>query len=115
MERKDIQEVFGNNLRKYRVACGKSQEELALDANISPIYLGILERGQKCPSIEILLKLSTVMQIRPTLLLDIDSETSNTDEAYYIVKYALKLLPETQKVKFAQMFEALVKVYINDL
>jgi transcriptional regulator with XRE-family HTH domain len=114
MERKEIQEKFGNNLRKYRTMCGKSQEELALEADISPIYLGTLERGQKCPSIETLLKLCAVMRIFPALLLDFACEPDD-DEAYTIAKYALNCVPNQHKLHLARMFEALAKAYVDEL
>ncbi|MCL2087680.1 MAG: helix-turn-helix domain-containing protein [Oscillospiraceae bacterium] len=114
MDRKEIQTKFGNNLRKYRLISGKSQEELALMADISPIYLGTLERGEKCPSIETLLKLSAVLQIYPARLLEFYEEPDEK-EAYSIIKYALKNVPDKHKNKLARVFEALAKAYGDEL
>jgi len=114
MDRKDIQTSFGNNLRKYRNMSGKSQEELAFAADLNPIYVGTLERGEKCPSIETLLKLSTVLRIYPARLLAFDEESDDT-EAYAIVKYALKDVPDLHKLKLARVFETLAKAYIDEL
>jgi len=114
MDRKDIQTNFGNNLRKYRTMSGKSQEDLALAADLNPIYVGTLERGEKCPSIETLLKLSSVMQIYPARLLEFD-ETPDDTEAYAIIKYALKDVPDIHKLKLARVFETLAKAYSDEL
>jgi transcriptional regulator with XRE-family HTH domain len=114
MDRKDIQAKFGNNLRKYRNMSGKSQEDLALAADLNPIYVGTLERGEKCPSIETLLKLSAVMQIYPAHLLEFD-EDSDDKEAYSIIKYALKGVPDVHKLKLARVFETLAKAYIDEI
>ncbi|MCL1832117.1 MAG: helix-turn-helix transcriptional regulator, partial [Oscillospiraceae bacterium] len=100
MDKKDVQINFGNCLKKYRILSGKSQEELAHDADISTVYLGIIERGERCPTIDTLLKISAVLDISPALLLDF-SNTSGDDEAYSMIKYAFNCVPEQHRIKLA--------------
>ncbi len=42
---------FGQRIRALRVQRGLSQEELALRAGITPAYLGMVERGEKNPTL----------------------------------------------------------------
>jgi len=114
MDKKEIQVKFGSCLRKYRIQSGKSQEDLAHDADISAVYLGIIERGERCPTIDTLLKLSSVLNISPSRLLDFADEHEDT-EAYSVVKYALNGVPAQHKATLARMFEALAKVYGDEV
>lgn len=86
---------IGKYLRKYRREKGLSQETLAEMTNLSSNYIGMLERGQKVPSLETFIELvnalgisadmllcdvvSTGFQTRGTLLTDKLEQLSSTD------------------------------------
>jgi transcriptional regulator with XRE-family HTH domain len=110
MEKRAVQESFGNNLKKYRTISGKSQEELAHEADISTVYLGIIERGERCPTIDTLLKISEVLKVSPSRLLDFTAEPTDT-EAYDTIKYLLRDVPDKDKMRLVLAFEQLVRVY----
>lgn len=42
---------FGQRIRSLRLLRGESQEQLALRAGITPAYLGMVERGEKNPTL----------------------------------------------------------------
>jgi len=113
MDKKEVQTKFGACLKKCRTTIGKSQEELAHEAEISTVYLGIIERGERCPTIDILLKLSAALEVSPLQLLVFGEETDNA-QAEAVITYALKDLPDKDKMKLALMFEQLVKIYKDD-
>ncbi len=48
---------LGERIRELRIAQSFSQEQLALRANITPAYLGMVERGEKNPTVLIIEKL----------------------------------------------------------
>lgn len=50
--------VFGEVLRECRKAVAKSQEKLALDSNLERVFISMLERGQRQPTLKTLMSLS---------------------------------------------------------
>ena len=64
--------VLGRNLRRLRVAAGKSQEVLALEAGIEPTYVSRLERERKPenPSLEVIEKLADALSTDIRTLFD---------------------------------------------
>lgn len=63
MERTELNKKIGQNIRKYRLKIDISQENLAMSAGLYPAYLGRLERGEKCPTIDTLYKISCALGI----------------------------------------------------
>jgi transcriptional regulator with XRE-family HTH domain len=43
----DVAKVFGQNMKKYRIAAGLSQEGLANKARLHRTYIGAVERGER--------------------------------------------------------------------
>lgn len=56
-------------IRQLRKQCNLSQDELAHMAGISSNYLGQIERGEKCPSVETFLRLASALNISPVSLI----------------------------------------------
>lgn len=64
---------YGKRLRQLRKERGLSQEQVALRADITTSYYGLLERGQANPSVALLEKICAVMNIQMS---DIFAETN---------------------------------------
>ena len=60
---------IGKNLRKFRTEKGMMQETLAEKANLSPNYIGMIERGEKIPSLTPLIRLANALDITADMLL----------------------------------------------
>lgn len=54
---------IGEHLRYYRLQKGLSQEQLALISKVNTSYLGQIERGIKNPSVHILNKIASGLEI----------------------------------------------------
>ena len=63
-----LAKAFGVALRRLRNAAGKSQEALALEANIQRNFVSLMERGENQPSITTIGKLAFALHIRPSEL-----------------------------------------------
>lgn len=68
-------ENLGQTIRKYRMIHGLSMEELAKLLNLSPAFVGLIERGSRGVNLKNLVRLSEIFDIDINLLLyDISQE-----------------------------------------
>lgn len=61
--------TIGKKVRKLRVKKNMSQVELAYLIEVSPSYIGYLEKGLKSMSLETLIKVANVFQVTTDMLL----------------------------------------------
>jgi len=66
----DIATRFGQNLVLARKRASLSQEELAHQSALHRTEIGLLERGERIPRIDTLVKLAGALSIRPEELLE---------------------------------------------
>ena len=71
---------LGSRIRKDRTDCHMSQTELADACGLSVPYVSNIERGKKCFSVDILLRLAQALQVSTDKLLQLDVPQS--DYAY---------------------------------
>jgi len=64
-------EAFGKVLRALRVERGLSQEALALEAGIQRNYVSLIERGVNQPTITIIFKLATALEMNPSQVVEL--------------------------------------------
>lgn len=68
---KDIENIkFGLRVATLRREQGFSQEELSLRCDINRTYMGEIERGEKTPSLSIIIKIAKGLNISKKTLLD---------------------------------------------
>ena len=60
---------IGENLRKYRKQRKMTQENLAEKANLTPNYIGMVERGEKIPSLETFITLLNALGVSADMVL----------------------------------------------
>ncbi len=98
MERELLNKQIGLSIRKYRLKADLSQENLALSAGIYPAYLGRLERGEKCPTIDTLYKISEALKISVCDLLVFNTSESYSDlEISHRIEHVLEKVPDRKK------------------
>lgn len=107
--REKIAYTIGLRIRDFRNEKKLSQEALALASGLHPAYLGRVERGEKCPSIETLYKISKGLNISLSILLDLSAEIKPTSaEAMYRIQKAMAGLTESEAMRIAEIIENIV-------
>ncbi len=60
---------IGKNIRKYRTSKGLRQEDVAERANLSTNYIGMIERGEKTPSLETFINIVNAIGVSSDVIL----------------------------------------------
>jgi len=63
-----IQAVFAENMRKYRKEAKLTQEKLAEICGTDHRYIGQIETGTRCPSLEYVERIAVALDVAPYLL-----------------------------------------------
>jgi transcriptional regulator with XRE-family HTH domain len=66
---RNILEKFGERLQKVRKSQGISQEELAAKLSMHRTYIGMIERGERNPTIRTLYKIAKTLKVPASDLL----------------------------------------------
>ena len=59
-----ILKTLGDTIRQYRRQAGLSQETLAERADLHPVYVGKIERGEQWVSLHALLRVAKALKVR---------------------------------------------------
>lgn len=62
-------DTIGKNIRKYRLAKRLLQEELAEKTGLSVNYIGMVERGEKTPSLKTLVAILNALEVSADMVL----------------------------------------------
>lgn len=60
---------LGKNIRKYRLDKKLKQDQLAEKTDLSTAYIGMIERGEKIPSLESFLNIANALGVSADMLL----------------------------------------------
>ena len=111
-EREKIAYNVGLRIRDFRNQRGLSQEALALNSGIHPAYLGKVERGEKCPTVDTLYKICAGLKISMSELLDFSAEIKpSSEEAMHRIAKVLSEIDEETSVKIAEIVESIADIH----
>ena len=101
-------DTIGKNIRKYRLAKKLRQEDLAEKAGLSANYIGMVERGEKIPSLETFITILNALDVSAGMVL---AEVVSTG---YIVKNSmlnekLSKLSNDDREKIYEVIDILIK------
>lgn len=97
---------LGSRIRQARTERNMSQMELAEACGISVPYVSDIERGKKCFSVDILLRIAVALQISTDWLLRLD--IPQTDYAYHAE--AAELLEDCSQEEAVLLLECIRSV-----
>ena len=105
MDKKSI----GKRMQKYRELLGYSQESLAETIGCSTIFISYMERGEKSPSLDTLIKLANALEVSADLLLGGELFSYNTARLSHIEKH-LQILPPQGQEKILSILEYIISL-----
>lgn len=70
----DVRQQLGANTKRFRKACGLSQEALAFECGLHRTYVSGVERGIRNPTVVVLAKIAAALDIPVWRLLEEDPE-----------------------------------------
>lgn len=99
---------IGKHIRYYRLDKKMRQEDLAEKAGLSTNYIGMVERGEKMPSLESFITLTNALNVSADMIL------ADVLDTGYVVKNSLlaeKLakLPACEREKIYDVIDAMLK------
>lgn len=98
---------IGEHIRKHREKAGIKQEEFAELVNLSPTYMGAIERGLKLPRLETFIRIVNALQIPSDVLLSDVLITKNEIYASTIYQQ-LKQLPDEEQMRIYHVLEVMI-------
>lgn len=96
-------DTIGKNIRKFRLARKLRQEDLA-EKN----YIGMVERGEKIPSLETFIKIVNALGVSSDMVLTDVLETGYTVKNSMLNEKLEKLVPEDRN-RIYEVIDTLVK------
>lgn len=104
MELRDI----GKRIRQKRIEHSWSQEELAEKVNLSPAYIGMIERGEKIPKLETFIKIVNVLNVTSDeLLADVLNQGYVIKTSIYMD--AIEKLSDNEKRRLYRIIDAFLE------
>lgn len=113
-QKKEITLATAQRIRYYRQLKNMSQEELALRAELNPAYLGQLERGLKCPTIDTLCRIAGALSLSLSELFSFDNESSAAMNSTKQIEAALRGLPDDKQEHIVRIVRELSALLRNE-
>lgn len=99
---------IGTQIREYRLKKNLRQEDLAEKVNLSPNYIGMIERDEKIPSLEKFINILNVLDASADIVLSSvlnnGYKTKNS-----VLDEKLSKLTETERNKIYDVIDTLLK------
>lgn len=100
----------GERIRYFRMKGNLSQEALALRIGMNPSYIGHLERGLKCPTIDTLCRITDSMGISLQEFFSCEEEFNIDGDEVTRIQRALNKLPSKKKEEFVKIVEEMAEM-----
>ncbi len=101
-------DTIGKNIRKFRLARKLRQEDLAEKTDLTTNYIGMVERGEKIPSLETFIKIVNALGVSSDMVLTDVLETGYTVKNSMLNEKLEKLAPEDRN-RIYEVIDTLVK------
>ena len=99
---------IGRNIRKYRIEKNMRQGDLAEKTGLSTNYIGMIERGEKIPSLETLIDIMNVLRVSADMVLYEELATGYTIKSSLLAE-KMATLSERDRERIYDVVETMVQ------
>lgn len=99
---------IGKQIREYRLKKNLRQEDLAEKVNVSPNYIGMIERDEKVPALDTFVDILNVLDASADIVLS-DVLKNGYKIRNSVLDDKLSQLTETERNKIYDVIDALLK------
>ena len=97
---------IGERIRELRIQRGLTQEQLAFFSNITPTYLGLLERNEKNPTVKIIEQLCDSLNISLSDFFSSDYNFTSSEDLFLLqITALLRNRTDAEKNHILQMIK----------
>ena len=114
-KKKQLVDKTASRIRQLRMMKDFSQEELALIAGINPAYLGHIERGLKCPTIDTINKIAMALGITLSEFFAFDDMPNGNKYALSRIEAVIRNIPEETAEKVVTLVEITAELMSSPL
>lgn len=107
-QKQKIRFAVAARIRQLRHTRACSQEALALQADLNPAYVGQIERGLKCPTIDTLCRIADALGVPVTALLSSAPPSEHAEACAQRIRSLLADVPEDKLEQVLQIMEQVV-------
>ena len=101
-------DTIGKNIRKYRLMKKFRPEDLAEKSELTANYIGMVERGEKIPSLETFIKILNALEVSSDMVL-VDVLNTGYTVKNSILNEKLAKLDTDDREKIYEVIDTLVK------
>jgi transcriptional regulator with XRE-family HTH domain len=105
----DERQRLGRRIQRLRKTRGYMREQLAETIDINPEYLKSVERGEENPTLDLLLRLSTGLQVELPELFQFAQEGVSCERLRQKMEGSLADLTEDELRRVVRVLEALIR------
>ena len=104
------QALFGSRIRSIREAADLSRETAAERAGTGANYLGEVERGEKFPTLEMIERIATALEVPPSAFFEYEAEETDNQLLMAKIQQILSRLKTDQLQETLRVLKALFKL-----
>ena len=104
------QALFGSRIRSIREAADLSRETAAERAGTGANYLGEVERGEKFPTLEMIERIATALEVSPSAFFEYEAEEIDNQLLVLKIQQILSRLKTDQLQEALRVLRALFKL-----
>lgn len=104
------QALFGSRIRSIREAANLSREKAAERARTGANYLGEVERGEKFPTLEMIERIATALEVSPSAFFEYEAEETDNQIMMSKFQHILSRLNTDQLQQALRVLKALFKL-----